>query len=276
MQPVIWHNPDCGTSRNVLRVLKASGCAPDIVDYRETPPDHAMLARMIAAAGLRVRDAVRRRGTPFDEMGLGAENVSDADLLDAMVTTPILINRPFVRTLRGTALCRPADTVFALIDRGWPRGLTREKGAPFVIAERRAPDAIDLVAALHRAELPIEDLGGANKHFFSYATPDARRAGYAGFELPGDHHALLRSLVVPPTRRGEGLGRTIVPLALRAAHDAGARTAWLLTETAERTFAELGFEAVDRDEAPEAVRSTAEFATLCPDTAVLMRRPITL
>ena len=64
MQPVIWHNPDCGTSRNVLRVLKASGCAPDIVDYRETPPDHAMLARMIAAAGLRVRDAVRRRGTP--------------------------------------------------------------------------------------------------------------------------------------------------------------------------------------------------------------------
>ncbi len=276
MQPTIWHNPDCGTSRNVLRVLRAVGYAPDVIDYRHTPPDPATLARMIAAAGLKVRDAVRRRGTPFDEMGLGEPGVTDADLLHAMVDTPILINRPFVRTLRGTALCRPADTVFGLIERGWPNNLTREKGAPFVIAEKRPANAIDLVASLSEAGLPVEDLSGANKHFFGYMTPDSRPAGYAGFELPGDGHALLRSIVVPPSRRGHGLGRAIVPLALRAAHDAGAREAWLLTDTAEDVFDQLGFETVARDQAPDAVRSTAEFAGLCPQTATLMHRAITL
>ena len=83
MRPVIWHNPECGTSRNVLRILEACGLDPQVVRYRETPPDKETLARTIFDAGMSVRDALRRRGTPYDEMGLDDPGLSDDDLLDA-------------------------------------------------------------------------------------------------------------------------------------------------------------------------------------------------
>ena len=111
----IFHNPACGTSRNVLALLREAGVEPEIIEYLRDPPTRARLIEMIRAAGLTVREALRQRGTPYDELGLGDPALTDDQLLDAMLAHPILINRPIVATPLGTRLCRPAETVLDIL-----------------------------------------------------------------------------------------------------------------------------------------------------------------
>ncbi len=111
MAATIYHNPACGTSRNVLAILREAGAEPRVIEYLKAPPARAELASLIARAGLRPRDVLRKRDTPYDELGLGDPSLSDDAILDAMMAHPILIERPIVVTERGVRLCRPAETV---------------------------------------------------------------------------------------------------------------------------------------------------------------------
>lgn len=106
---VIYHNPKCSTSRKTLDLLRENGIEPEIVQYLKTPPTRSELEKMIADAGIEVRAAVRKKESPYRELGLA--DASDDELLDAMVANPILIERPFVVTPKGTRLARPIDTV---------------------------------------------------------------------------------------------------------------------------------------------------------------------
>lgn len=108
MSIVIYHNPDCGTSRNTLALIRHFGLAPQVVEYLKTPPTRSELADLIARAGLTIRAVLRKKGAPYAELGLNDPTLSDGDLLDAMMAHPILINRPLVVTPKGVALCRPS------------------------------------------------------------------------------------------------------------------------------------------------------------------------
>lgn len=124
----IWHNPKCGTSRNTLAMIRATGIEPVVVDYLKTPPDRAALVAMIAASGLGVRAAIRQKGTPYAELGLDDPALDDAALIDAMLAHPILINRPFVQTARGTRLCRPSELVLDILPRPLAEDFVKEDG----------------------------------------------------------------------------------------------------------------------------------------------------
>lgn len=115
MTVTIYHNPDCGTSRNVLALIRASGAVPRVVEYLKTPPDRATLVGLLAALGVGSRGLLRRKGTPYDELGLDDARWSDDDLIDLMLARPILIERPVVVTPLGTRLCRPSETVLGLL-----------------------------------------------------------------------------------------------------------------------------------------------------------------
>jgi len=112
---VIYHNPDCGTSRNALAMIRASGEEPHVIEYLNSPPSRQKLVDLIAAMGLSVRDLLRRKGTPYDALGLDDPSIGDDRLLDLMVEHPILINRPIVVTNKGAALCRPSEQVLGLL-----------------------------------------------------------------------------------------------------------------------------------------------------------------
>jgi arsenate reductase len=111
----IYHNPDCGTSRNTLALIRNAGIEPEIIEYVQNPPSREQLEDMIAEAGLMVRGALREKGTPYSELGLAAPALSDEQLLDAMLQHPILINRPFVVTPLGVRLCRPSEIVLDIL-----------------------------------------------------------------------------------------------------------------------------------------------------------------
>lgn len=111
----IYHNPDCGTSRNVLSLIRNSGEEPAVIEYLKTPPDRDMLKALIAAMGIPVRAVLREKGTPYAELGLGDQKWSDEQLIDFMLQHPILINRPIVVTPLGTRLCRPSETVLDIL-----------------------------------------------------------------------------------------------------------------------------------------------------------------
>jgi arsenate reductase len=115
MDVVIYHSPKCGTSRNALGLIRNAGIEPHIIDYLKCPPTRTMLKELIARAGLTVRDALREKGTPYHELGLGDGALGDDDLLDAMMAHPILLNRPFVVTPKGVRLCRPSELVLDLL-----------------------------------------------------------------------------------------------------------------------------------------------------------------
>jgi arsenate reductase (glutaredoxin) len=115
MSITIYHNPDCGTSRNVLAFIRAAGIEPTIIEYLKTPPGRDKLVELIAQMNVPVRDVLRRKGTPYDELQLDNPALSDDDLLDAMVAHPILMNRPIVVTERATKLCRPSEAVLELL-----------------------------------------------------------------------------------------------------------------------------------------------------------------
>ncbi len=111
----IYHNPACGTSRNVLALIRSSGEEPQVIDYLETPPSRAELASLIDRMGRPVRDVLRRKGTPHDQLKLDDPALTDDALLDAMIAHPILINRPIVVTPKGVRLCRPPETVLEIL-----------------------------------------------------------------------------------------------------------------------------------------------------------------
>lgn len=115
MNATIYHNPNCGTSRNTLALIRHAGIEPTIIEYLQDPPTRERLIELAAAAGLSVRDALRRKGTPYAELGLDDPTLSDEQLLDAMLAEPILINRPFVETPVGTRLCRPSEIVLDIL-----------------------------------------------------------------------------------------------------------------------------------------------------------------
>ena len=115
MDITIYHNPSCGTSRNTLALIRAAGIEPTVIEYLREPPTRENLARMIADAGLTVREAMREKGTPYAQLGLDNPDLNDDQLLDAMMQTPILINRPFVVTPLGTRLARPSEVVLDIL-----------------------------------------------------------------------------------------------------------------------------------------------------------------
>ena len=115
MNVIIYHNPACGTSRNTLDLIRHAGIEPTVIEYLKTPPSKEDLAKMIADSGLSVRQAIREKGTPYEELGLADPALSEDELLDAMIATPILINRPLVVTDMGTRLCRPSEVVLDIL-----------------------------------------------------------------------------------------------------------------------------------------------------------------
>ena len=115
MDSTIYHNPDCGTSRNTLAIIRNAGIEPTIIEYLKNPPTRAELIKIIMDAGLTARQAIREKGTPYAELGLDNPAFADDQLLDAMLEYPILINRPFVITPLGTRLCRPSEVVLDIL-----------------------------------------------------------------------------------------------------------------------------------------------------------------
>ncbi|MFS8053249.1 arsenate reductase (glutaredoxin) [Rhizobium sp. BR 317] len=135
MDVTIYHNPACGTSRNTLEMIRNAGIEPTVIEYLKTPPSRAELARMIADAGLTVRQAIREKGTPYAELGLDDIDLTDDQLLDAMLKDPILINRPFVVTPLGTRLCRPSEVVLDVLPDTHKGAFTKEDGERVLDAE---------------------------------------------------------------------------------------------------------------------------------------------
>ncbi len=128
MDVTIYHNPACGTSRNALAMIRSAGIEPTVIAYLETPPTRERLVRMIGDAGLTVRDAIREKGTPYAELGLDDPDLSDDQLLDAMLAHPILINRPFVVTPMGTRLARPSERVLDILPETHTGAFAKEDG----------------------------------------------------------------------------------------------------------------------------------------------------
>ena len=124
---VIYHNPDCGTSRNTLATIRAAGYEPTVIEYLKTGWTLQQLRELMAEAGVAPRDFLREKGTPAASLGLLASSVPDEVILDAMVAHPILVNRPIVVTPKGVTLCRPSEVVFDLLERR-PESFTKEDG----------------------------------------------------------------------------------------------------------------------------------------------------
>lgn len=131
----IYHNADCGTSRNTLALIRNAGLEPTVIEYLKTPPSRERMVELIEHAGLTVRQALRENGTPFKELGLDNLSLTDAQLLDAMQEHPILMNRPFVMTLAGVRLCRPSEMVLDILPQAQQGPFTKEDGE-VVIDER--------------------------------------------------------------------------------------------------------------------------------------------
>ena len=136
----IFHNPACGTSRNTLALIRNSGVEPIVVEYLQTPPGRATLVELIAAMGMPVRDVLRQKGTPYDELKLGDPKWTDDQLIDFMVTHPILMNRPIVVTPLGTRLCRPSEAVLDILPSPQLAPFAKEDGEPIIDADLNRTD----------------------------------------------------------------------------------------------------------------------------------------
>ena len=130
----IYHNPECGTSRNTLGIIRNAGIEPHVIEYLKTPPSRAMLVRLIERAGITPRGLLREKGTPYVELGLDDEELGDEALIDAMMAHPILINRPLVVTPIGVRLCRPSQTVLDILPQPQQGAFAKEDGEPVIDA----------------------------------------------------------------------------------------------------------------------------------------------
>lgn len=137
MTITIYHNPACGTSRNVLAMIRNSGEEPEVIEYLKTPPSRAELVDLLARAGMSPRALLRRNGTPYDELGLDNPALTDDQLIDAMVAHPILINRPLVVTPLGVRLCRPSEVVLDILANPQGSAFAKEDGELVVDAAGR-------------------------------------------------------------------------------------------------------------------------------------------
>jgi arsenate reductase len=134
MTTTIYHNPACGTSRNVLALIRNSGEEPNIIEYLKTPPARDELVDLIGRMGMTVRDLLRRKGTPYDELKLDNPDLTDDELIDTMMAHPILINRPIVITSRGVKLCRPSEAVLDILPDPQQGPISKENGEAVVDA----------------------------------------------------------------------------------------------------------------------------------------------
>ena len=137
MTVTIYHNPACGTSRNTLAMIRQSGEEPEIIEYLVTPPSRGRLVELVAAMGIAPRDLLRRKGTPYDELGLDDPKWSDDELLDFMIEPPVLINRPVVVTPRGVKLCRPSEAVLDILPNPDIGPFSKEDGEMVIDADGR-------------------------------------------------------------------------------------------------------------------------------------------
>jgi arsenate reductase len=128
----IYHNPACGTSRNTLALIRNCGIEPEVIQYLKTPPTQSQLQQLLQQMGMGPRALLREKGTPFHELGLGDPNKTDAELIEAMLAHPILINRPVVVTPLGTRLCRPSDAVLEILSAAQRGAFVKEDGLPVV------------------------------------------------------------------------------------------------------------------------------------------------
>ena len=136
----IYHNPNCGTSRNTLALIRNSGVEPEVVEYLKHPPGRERLVELIRKMGIGVRDVLRRKGTPYDELKLDDPSLTDDQLLDAIVAHPILMNRPIVETPLGTRLCRPSEAVLDILPDSQQGAFAKEDGEQVVDAKgKRIP-----------------------------------------------------------------------------------------------------------------------------------------
>ena len=137
MTVTIYHNPDCGTSRNTLALIRNSGEQPEVIEYLKTPPSRDTLLDLMQRAGLTPRALLREKGTPFAELGLANPSLTDDQLVDAMMAHPILINRPLVVTPLGVKLCRPSEAVLDILPNPQRGAFTKENGEKVVNADGR-------------------------------------------------------------------------------------------------------------------------------------------
>ena len=135
MTVTIYHNPECGTSRNTLAMIRQSGVEPTVVEYLKNPPSRERIVELVAAAGITLRQAIRHKDTPYEALGLGDESITDDALLDAIGQHPILLNRPFVETPIGTRLCRPSEVVLDILENPDIGPFTKEDGEVIINAE---------------------------------------------------------------------------------------------------------------------------------------------
>ncbi|ASY59685.1 MULTISPECIES: arsenate reductase (glutaredoxin) [Sinorhizobium] len=134
---VIYHNPACGTSRNTLAMIRNAGIEPQVIEYLKTPPSRVELQQLIARMGISTRELLREKGTPYVELGLSDRNLTDDQLLDAMLAHPILINRPIVVSPLGVKLCRPSESVLDILPSGQQGAFAKEDGEVVVDASGR-------------------------------------------------------------------------------------------------------------------------------------------
>jgi len=131
---VIYHNPECGTSRNTLAMIRNAGIEPHVVEYLKTPPSRALLVELIDRAGITPRDLLREKGTPYAQLGLSDDALSDDALVDAMMAHPVLLNRPLVISPLGVKLCRPSEAVLDLLPEAQQGAFAKEDGEQVVDA----------------------------------------------------------------------------------------------------------------------------------------------
>lgn len=135
MTVTIYHNPECGTSRNTLAMIRQSGVEPTVVEYLKHPPSRERIVELVSAAGITLRQAIRQKDTPFEALGLGDTSLTDDALLDAIGEHPVLLNRPFIETPIGTRLCRPSEVVLDILENPNIGPFTKEDGEVIIDAE---------------------------------------------------------------------------------------------------------------------------------------------
>ena len=274
----IYHNPECGTSRNTLALLRLAGVNPLVIEYLQTPPTKDRLRELIGLAGLTVRETIRHDSVLIEQLGLNNPTRTDEDLLDAMVAHPILINRPIVVTPTAVKLCRPSEIVLDLLPaQQLPiADATKDDHTPFV-RDERWPANDDLALHVEAAGLPIADLKEPGRTFYRYSLLDRVTVGFGGFELYGTD-VLLRSLCVMPKFHGQGIGRNMTLLLARRAFDQGARRAFAFASTpqAQAFHHALRFQPIPRTTAPPSILATQQATGLCPSSAQLFERALTL